>query len=195
MDRARAGRRGDGAERPHGDGTHVARKKQKLSEVCQKQWEVCQRCVSCQGHPVSTWMGWDSEAKPHFYCYRCWDQFFENETAARRSEVRDLVAGLGDGVPSLSKTLEDLDISGTGGSSSASGSSTASRRIFNISMPKKKTACTRDPATTNVRPTTSLLPIVEHSDLEPMRVVPSDELLGSMEKSRGGVCRIGGAVG
>ena len=175
-------RRGDGAARTHGDVPHVANKKQKLSAVCQPQWKETQSCVCCSGPPVSTWRGWDLEGNPHFYCYKCWAKFFENDEAARCSEVRDRLEGPGGGVAALSATLKDLDISGTGGSSSSSGGSSSP-------VLRRKTICTRHAATP------SLWTIEERSDLDPMTVVPSDVLRNSMEGSRGGGCRSGGAVG
>ena len=178
--------RGDGTARPHGDGPS---KRQKLDSVCQWQWMETHVCACCFGQKVSTWRGWDLEGKPHFYCYTCWDKFFANQVAARSSEIRDRLEGLGGRVAALSATLKGLDISGTGGSCSASRGSSSP-------VLPGGTVCTRHPATK------SLPPIEEVSDLGPMTIVPSDGLRESMwaflrdglqesiERSRGG-----GAVG
>ena len=154
-------RRGDGAVRPHGDVPHVANKKQKLSAVCQPRWEETQSCVCCSGPPVSTWRGWDLEGNPHFYCYKYWAKFFENDEAARCSEVRDRLEGPGGGVAALSATLKDLDISGTGGSSSSSGGSSSP-------ILRKRTIRTSHAATQSV------LTVEHRSGIDPMPMIPEN---------------------
>ena len=206
MDRARAGRRGDGDEVV---GEQDLRKRRRVLEqtlqVCQPQYDQtslcsCSQCSGCGGRQLNTWAGWDEDGVKGNYCWCCWVKFFNGgegdcdcHNCRPRTIVRDPDSSLGDPVPNITQTLRGLKISSTGGSSEASGSSSASRGTSTISRPGRVPVLDKSPASPNL-PGIEEVSDSELESMTPMTVVPSKLLQAAMKKNRGGGSRGGGDV-
>ena len=182
----KAARRGDGVVGPHGD----ANKRRKVDLVCRPKWEETTLCAECPSSaPVSTWRGWDNDGVPCFYCLNCWSKYFDDQEASRCSEATDRRR-----LEDLSATLEGLDISGTGGSSSSPGKPPP---VVRRNTTRAKVTFSLSPIDEDPKPVIDVPWGRSYRDLmaDPKKVVPSDVLRSSMEESRGGGSRDGGDVG